>query len=95
VETYRIDYCAYPAPAVVGIEDQPKEKGQSLKWVHTWYYHGDQWERLEKHFDVVGRDMFGMTENGICLYVPVDRPDLAAAGSVGVVAPWREVRIAA
>ena len=93
VETYAIDYCAYPAPAMVGIEDQPKEKGQSLKWVHTWYYHGDQWERLEKHFGVVGRDMFGMTENGICLYVPVDRPDLAAAGAVGVVAPWREVRI--
>ena len=27
VEAYQIDYCAYPAPAVVGIENQPKEKG--------------------------------------------------------------------
>ena len=93
VQRYQIDYCAFPAPAVAGIEEQPKEKGQSLKWVHTWYYHGDQLERLEKHFDVVGRDIYGMTENGGCLFVPVDRPDLAAAGSMGVLAPWRQARI--
>lgn len=93
VQKYQIDYCAYPAPAVAGIEEQPKEKGQTLKWVHTWYYHGDQLERLEKHFDVVGRDIYGMTENGVCLFVPVNRPDLVAAGAMGVLTPWRQARI--
>jgi acyl-CoA synthetase (AMP-forming)/AMP-acid ligase II len=34
-----------------------------------------------------------MTENGVATCVPVDRPDLAAAGSVGIAAPWREIRL--
>jgi acyl-CoA synthetase (AMP-forming)/AMP-acid ligase II len=93
VETFAIDYCAYPAPAVVGIEDVPTEKGRSLQWVHAWYFHGDALERLESRFDVVARDVYGMTENGCCLYVPVDRPDIAASGAMGIVAPWREVRL--
>ena len=93
IEHYQIDYCAFPAPAVVGIEKTPKSKGRSLKWVHAWYYHGDQRERLEKHFDVVARDVYGMTENGGCLFVPVDRPDIAATGAMGIPAPWRELRI--
>ena len=93
VETYNIDYCAFPAPAVVGIEDIPPEKGRSLVWVHAWYFHGDAVQRLERQFDVVARDIYGMTENGICLFIPVERRDLAAAGSMGVAAPWRELRI--
>ena len=93
VATYQIDYCAYPAPAVVGIEDVPPEKGRSLEWVHAWYFHGDAVDRLQRHFNVVARDVYGMTENGCCLYVPVERSDLAASGAMGIVAPWREVRI--
>jgi acyl-coenzyme A synthetase/AMP-(fatty) acid ligase len=73
--------------------DHPPEMGKSLAWVHGWYFYGDGRERIEERFGVVCRDSFGMTENGICLYVPVDRPDLSAAGSVGIRAPWRELRI--
>ena len=93
VERYAIDYCAFPVPALHIMEDYPPEIGKSLKWVHAWYFHGDGRERIEKRFGVVARDSFGMSENGLCLYVPVDRPDLAASGSVGVPTPWREVRI--
>lgn len=93
IENYQIDYCSYPAPAVVGIENVPREKGRSLKWVHAWYFHGDAPARLEKHFDVVARSGYGMTEIGRGMIVPVDRPDMAESGAVGVVAPWREVRI--
>ena len=93
VQRYTIDYCAFPVPALHIMEDYPPEMGQSLKWVHAWYFHGDGRERIEKRFGVVARDSFGMTENGLCLYVPVDRPDLAAAGSVGIPTPWRELRI--
>ena len=93
VQRYAIDYCAFPVPALHIMDDYPPEMGQSLKWVHAWYYHGDGRERIEKRYGVIDRDSYGMTENGLCLYVPVDRPDLAAAGSVGVPTPWREVRI--
>lgn len=93
VERYAIDYCAFPVPVLHIMEDYPPEIGKSLKWVHAWYFHGDGRERIEKRFGVVARDSFGMTENGLCLHVPVDRPDLAAAGSVGVPLPWRELRI--
>ena len=44
-------------------------------------------------FNLIGRDSYAMTENGLCTYVPVDRPDLAKNGSIGVTAPWREIRI--
>lgn len=93
VQRYAIDYCAFPEPVVHIMEDHPPEIGQSLQWVHAWYYHGDARERLEARFGVVARDSFAMTENGLVLYVPVDRPELSAAGSVGIPAPWREVRI--
>jgi acyl-CoA synthetase (AMP-forming)/AMP-acid ligase II len=93
VQKYAIDYCAFPVPALHVMDDYPAEMGQSLKWVHAWYFHGDGRERIEKRYDVVARDSYGMTENGLCLYVPVDRPDLADNGSVGVAMPWRELRI--
>ncbi len=93
VQRYSIDYCAFPVPAVHVMDEYPPEMGESLKWVHAWYFHGDWLERVEQRFGVVGRDSYAMTENGFCLYVPVDRPDLAASGSVGVPAPWREIRI--
>ena len=93
VAKYSIDYCAFPVPAVHVMEDYPAELGKTLKWVHGWYFHGDARERIEQRFGVVVRDSYGMTENGLCLFVPVDRPDLSAAGSVGIPAPWRDVRI--
>ena len=93
VQRYSIDYCAFPVPAVHVMEDYPEEMCTSLKWVHGWFIHGDKLQRLEKRYDVIARDCFAMTENGICLYVPVDRPDLAERGSVGIPAPWREIRI--
>ena len=93
VQRYSIDYCAFPVPALHIMDDHPAEMGKSLEWVHAWYFHGDGLERMEKRFGVVGRDSYAMTENGLCLYVPVDRPDLAARGSVGVPAPWREIRL--
>ena len=93
VHRYAIDYCAFPAPAVHAMEDHPSEMGQSLNWVHAWYFHGDWLKRMEDRFGVIGRDSYAMTENGLCTYVPVDRPDLVEKGSIGVVAPWRDIRI--
>ena len=93
VHRYTIDYCAFPVPALDVMDEVPAEMGASLKWVHAWYFPKGGLERLEKRFDVIGRDSYAMTENGLCLYVPVDRPDLAARGSVGIPAPWREIRI--
>lgn len=93
VHRYTIDYCAFPVPALHIMDDIPAKMGASLKWVHAWYFPKGGLERLEKRFDVIGRDSYAMTENGLCLYVPVDRPDLAISGSVGVPAPWREIRI--
>ena len=93
IDRYSIDYCAFPVPAVHIMDQHPAEMGQSLKWVHAWYFHGDWLERIEKRFEVVARDSYAMTENGLCLYVPVDRPDLVSRGSVGIPVPWREIRI--
>ncbi len=93
VQRYSIDYCAFPVPAVHVMEDYPAEMGESLQWVHAWYFHGDARERVEKRFGVVARDSYGMTENGLTFFVPVDRPDLAEGGSMGIPTPWREVRL--
>ena len=93
VHSYKIDYCALPVPVVHSMEDHPSKFGKSLKWVHTFYFHGDWLKRIEDRFNLIGRDSYAMTENGLCTYVPVDRPDLAKNGSIGVTAPWREIRI--
>ncbi|MBW2634152.1 MAG: acyl--CoA ligase, partial [Deltaproteobacteria bacterium] len=93
VQRYAIDYCAFPEPVVHIMDNYPSEIGKSLKFVHSWYFHGDGRERVEKRFGVIARDSFAMTENGVDLYVPTDRPDLAATGSMGVPAPWREICI--
>lgn len=93
IQEFDVDYCAFPVPAVHIMEDAPVDVGKSLKFVHAWYYHGDWVERLENRYDVCARDSYAMTENGFNCIVPVDRPDLAAKGSVGVAAPGREIRI--
>lgn len=93
VQRYDVDYCAFPVPAAQAMEDIPAEKGASLKFVHAWYFHGDALSRMEARYDVVGRDSYAMTENGLVTYVPVDRPDLARSGSIGVAAPFRDIRI--
>ncbi len=93
VQRYDIDYCAFPVPAAQAMEDTPADMGSSLEFVHAWYFHGDALERMEARYGVIGRDSYAMTENGLISYVPVDRPDLARNGSVGVAAPWREIRV--
>ncbi len=93
VQRYNIDYCAFPVPAAQAMEDAPAAMGSSLEFVHAWYFHGDALQRMEARYRVTGRDSYAMTENGLITYVPVDRPDLARTGSVGVAAPWREIRV--
>lgn len=93
VQRYQIDYCAFPVPAAHAMEEFPAEMGASLEFVHAWYFHGDALARVQQRYGLVGRDSYAMTENGLVTYVPVDRADLASSGSVGVAAPWREIRV--
>jgi long-chain acyl-CoA synthetase len=53
-------------------------------------FHAD----LERRFDFVAREAFGMTEIGSGMFVPIEASDMVGSGSCGIPVPFRECRIA-
>lgn len=53
-------------------------------------FHAD----IERRFDFVAREAFGMTEIGSGLFMPIEATDMVGSGSCGIPAPFRECRIA-
>lgn len=49
---------------------------------------------IEQQFGAPVRNLYGMTENGIAIYVPLAAADKIGPAFVGVVAPFREVMLA-
>lgn len=87
---YGIEWCALPRRIAEGDYDVPG----CLKQV--WQYDGWNAEtvrRFREQFGVRGNYTWGMTEVGCGTQMPLDIQEMNDAGSLGICAPFRELRL--
>jgi acyl-CoA synthetase (AMP-forming)/AMP-acid ligase II len=90
---YRIDFCLFSSAAYKQ-PPQPIDQDNAIIRVSTYGFPQASQADLERRFDFVAREAFGMTEIGAGLFVPIEATDMVGSGSCGLAVPWRECRIA-
>lgn len=93
VRRYRINFCLFPGAAFKQ-PPHPLDAENELTRVSIYGFPRQAQAELERRFDIVAREAFGMTEIGAGLSVPLEAEDMTGSGSVGRPAPFRECRIA-
>ncbi|WP_249791449.1 class I adenylate-forming enzyme family protein [Bradyrhizobium sp. SRL28] len=90
VKKYSIEWCALPRLIAADAYDVPR----CLK--HIWQYDGWSAEtvrRFREQFGVRANYCWGMTEIGSGTQMPPDIQEMNDAGSLGIRAPFRELRL--
>ena len=93
LRTYRINFCLFPAAAYKQPQ-APRDGENEIVRVSVYGFPKRSHADLERRFDFVAREAFGMTEIGAGLFVPIEADDMVGSGSCGVATPFRECRIA-
>ena len=76
------------------LPDDDRFEKVSLTWISCSDLAPALHEGLEQRFRAPVRELYGMTEVGSVLYVPVEANDMVGSGSCGLPAAFREVKIA-
>jgi len=91
--THDIQFCSV-APALAKQPLEERRHGLHLSWVSTMdlpgHLHGPMEERLN---DAPVREMYGTTETGASLAMPVAVSWMSGSGSCGLPAPFRQLKI--
>lgn len=87
-----IETCAVTYP-VAKLEPDPRLLQSSLKWLTTYGLSRELHTGMEKMFGVPVREIYGMTEVGSVLSMPVDDISMVGSGSCGLPVPFRRCRI--
>lgn len=93
LETYRINYCIFPEPALKARAPSEHDHRLYLKYVSIYGWRQDSREEVERRFGVVAREGYGMTEIGGGTIVPAEAIGKAYELTCGLPAPFRELRI--
>jgi acyl-CoA synthetase (AMP-forming)/AMP-acid ligase II len=88
----KIEFCTVTAPAAKLAPD-PKLKDSSLKWLTTYGLAKEMHEGIEKLFGVPVREIYGMTEVGSVLSMPVEDDSMVGSGSCGRPVPFRRCKL--
>lgn len=93
LSVHRINFCLFPAPAYKQ-PPSPLDHNNDIVRVNIYGFSKQNQADLERRFNFVAREAFGMTEIGAGLFVPIEAEDMVGSGSCGVPTPFRECRIA-
>jgi len=94
IRQYRIEWCFFPELIARQAEATNDEDGATcLKQALTWGCSPDTQRKLRKRFRVRTQDAYGMTEIGFGTQMPNDLDEMADSGSVGIRAPFRNLRL--
>ena len=93
IRGYNIHVATITPPVFRALPEEPEDSDNNLRYISAFYHKEDTHAALEKRFDCVGRDAFGMTEVGVALYTPVAATHKVGAGTVGLPAPYRRIMI--
>ncbi len=92
VHRHQIHFCIFPE-LVYRQPERPDDGKSALRRIatygHTKSIHAD----LERRFNVVAREGFGMTEVGSALSVPLEATHMVGSGVCGVPSAFRECRV--
>ena len=94
IRDFNIHVATITPPVFRALPEEPTDGDNQLRYISAFYHKEDTHAALEKRFNSVGRDAFGMTEVGVALYTPVAATHKVGAGTVGLPAPYREIIIA-
>lgn len=93
VKQHRIQWCTFPELIAREAEAADEEGATDLMQCLAWGYSPDTVRKLRKRFRVRTQDAYGMTEIGFGTQMPHDLDEMAESGSVGIRAPFRNLRL--
>lgn len=93
LEKYEINYCIFPEPALKVREEGPADKRLKLTYAGIYGWGKESRVEIERRFNVIAREGYGMTEIGGGLLVPNDAKHKVYELTCGLPAPFRELRI--
>lgn len=93
IRKYGVQFCLF-TEAAYKQPPSPEDRDSEIVRVSTYGFPRQEQANLEKRFDFVAREAFGMTEIGAGLFVPMEAVDMVGSGSCGIAEPFRECRIA-
>ncbi len=89
-----IDFCTATSPAAK-LEYDPRLEHSRLRFITTYGLTKELHVGMQQRFGVPVREIYGMTEVGSALSMPVDDGSMTGSGSCGRPAPFRRCRIVA
>lgn len=92
IVAHDIETCAVTYP-VAKLQPDPRLLRSSLKWLATYGLAKELHAGMERMFGVPVREIYGMTEVGSVLAMPVEDASMVGSGSCGLPAPFRRCRI--
>lgn len=92
VRKYEIHYCLFPE-IVYQQPPDPLDGQNSLKRVSIFGFDRERHADLERRFNTIARESFGMTEVGSALFLPREATHMVGSGSCGRPSPFREAKI--
>ncbi|MCC8949395.1 acyl--CoA ligase [Bradyrhizobium sp. Arg62] len=93
VKQHRIEWCQFNQLVARQAEAGDEDGATCLKQTLNWGWSPDSVRKFRKRFQVLTQDAYGMTEIGFGTRMTNELDELADSGSVGIRAPFRELRL--
>lgn len=92
IADHDIDFFSVTDP-VAKLPDEPRLAGRKFAWISASGLSKGLHRDIERKFAAPVRELYGMTETGSTLFMPIEADDMSGSGSCGRPAPYRECRI--
>jgi len=94
VRDHSIEFCLFPELALKQ-PPSPLDSDNALIRINVYGITRERHEEIERRFNVIAREAYGMTEMGNVMFMPMEATDMVGSGSCGIPSPFRECRIVA
>jgi len=92
VRQHRIEFCLFPEVALKQ-PPSPDDADNALVRINVYGIRRERHAEIERRFNVIAREAYGMTEMGSVTFMPMEATDMVGSGSCGIPSPFRECRI--
>jgi len=89
---HRIDFCTV-SNALAKLPDDPRYAGLNLVWAASTDLNKDLHRSFEERLGTPVREIYGTTETGATLSMPIETTHMVGSGSCGLPVAFRECRI--
>jgi len=92
VRERQIEFCLFPELALKQ-PVSPDDGNNALIRMNIYGIKPDRHAEIERRFNVIAREAYGMTEMGSVMFMPMEATDMVGSGSCGIPSPFRECQI--